>query len=64
MENNSGVEVLDIYTCEIPLSNDNKLLLHDMLYAPEVRLSLVSVLVLVRLGYYVLFAQKGETLYC
>ena len=51
MENNASVAVLGIGTCKLELRGGRTLYLHDILYAPEVRQNLVSVLVLLDLGF-------------
>ena len=63
MGNNSSVDVLGIGTCELTFHGGRKLLLHDVLYAPEIRRSLVSVLVLLRYGLKMVFEYAGVTLY-
>ncbi|KAJ4730414.1 Gag/pol protein [Rhynchospora pubera] len=63
MGNNSKVEVLGIGTCELVFNSGHKLLLHDVLYAPEIRRSLVSVCLLVKLGFCVVFVGTCVELY-
>ena len=63
MGNNSSVEVLGIGTCEVAFRTGHKLLLHDVLYAPDVRRSLVSVLVLLRYGLKLVFVNDVVTVY-
>ena len=46
MGNNASTDVLGIGTCKLELRGGRTLYLHDVLYAPEVRRNLVSVLVL------------------
>jgi hypothetical protein len=63
MGNNSSVEVQGIRTCELVFRDGHKLLLHDVLYAPDIRRGLVSLLVLVKLVYKFVFDCDGVTLY-
>ena len=49
--NNSRVEVKGIGTCKLELRGGRTLFLHDVLYAPDIRRNLVSVLSLLSLGY-------------
>jgi len=55
MGNNSRVEVKGIDTCKLTLLGGCTLLLHDVLYAPEIRRNLVCIIVLLKLGYYLNF---------
>ena len=55
MGNNTSVEVLGIGTCKLNLSSSKTLLLHDVLYAPEIRQNLVSVPSLLRFNYKLVF---------
>ena len=55
MGNNSRVEAKGIGTCKLTLRGRRILLLHDILYAPEIRRNLIYVLVLLELGYYLTF---------
>nr|CAD1823418.1 unnamed protein product [Ananas comosus var. bracteatus] len=48
--NNAEVDVKGIRTCKLVLHGGRTLLLHDILYAPEIRRNLVSVSVLLDLG--------------
>jgi hypothetical protein len=45
MGNNRSVEIQGIGTCELVFRNGHKLLLHDVLYAPNIRHRLVSLLI-------------------
>ncbi|KAJ4744662.1 Gag-Pol polyprotein [Rhynchospora pubera] len=63
MGNNSSVLVHGIGTCELMFRNGHKLVLHDVLYMPDVRRSLVSVLVLVKTGLRVVFLNNCVELY-
>ncbi|CAA7035581.1 unnamed protein product [Microthlaspi erraticum] len=49
--NNSKVAVQGIGTCQLHMSGGKTLILHDVLYAPEIRGDLVSVLALLKLGF-------------
>ena len=51
MGNRASVEVLGIGTYKLDLRGGRTLLLHDVLYAPEIRRNLLSLLVLLRLGF-------------
>ena len=55
MRNNASAAVLGIGTCKLDLWEGRTLYLHDVLYAPEVRRNLVSVLVLLELGFNIIF---------
>ena len=50
MRNNTLADMLGISICKLLIWKDCTLYLHDVLYAPEVRQNLVSVVVLVELG--------------
>ena len=58
MGNNASTDVLRIGTCKLELRGGRTLYLHDVLYAPKVRRNLVSVLVLLELGFQLMF-NKG-----
>ena len=47
--------MLGIGTCKLELREGRTLYLHDVLYAPEVRRNLVSVLVLLELSFSIMF---------
>jgi hypothetical protein len=49
--NNSRVPVKGISTCKLDMRDGRTLLLHDVLFAPEIRRNLVSVVVLLRFGF-------------
>ena len=49
--------MLGIGTCKLIMRKGHTLYLHDMFYAPEVRQNLVSVLILVKLGFKIVFEQ-------
>ena len=51
MGNNTSVDVLGIDTCKLLMRKGRTLYLHDVLFAPEVRWNIVSVVVLVKLGF-------------
>uniref|UniRef100_A0A2N9IJL4 CCHC-type domain-containing protein n=1 Tax=Fagus sylvatica TaxID=28930 RepID=A0A2N9IJL4_FAGSY len=53
--NGASVEVLGIGTYKLDLRGGRTLLLHDVLYAPEIRRNLLSLLVLLRLGFQFVF---------
>ena len=53
--NGASVEVLGIGTYKLELRGDHTLLLHDVLYAPEIRRNLLSVVTLLRLGFRFIF---------
>ena len=57
MGNNTSADVLGISTCKLLMWKGRTLYHHDMLYAPEVRQNLVSVVVLVKLGFKIVFEQ-------
>ena len=49
--NNARISVKGIGTCKLVLRGGRTLLLHNILYAPSIRRDLVSVLVLLKLGF-------------
>ena len=53
--NNASAAVLGIGTCKLELRRGPTLYLHDVLYALEVRRNLVSVLILLELGFHIMF---------
>jgi hypothetical protein len=53
--NEASVEVLGIGTYKLDLRGGRTLLLHDVLYAPEIRRNLLSLFVLLRLGFRFVF---------
>ena len=53
--NRTSVEVLGIGTYKLELRGGHTLLLHDVLYAPEIRMNLLSVVILLRLGFRFIF---------
>ena len=57
MRNNTSADVLGIGTCKLLMQKGCTLYLHDVLFASEVRLNLVSVVVLVKLGFKIAFEQ-------
>ena len=57
MRNNTSMNVLGIGTCKLLMWKGRTLYLHDVLYVPEVRWNLVSVVVLVKLGFKIVFEQ-------
>jgi len=57
MGNNASAAMLGIGTCKLDLRGGRTLYLHDVLYAPEVRRNLVSVLALLHLGFNIAFVS-------
>ena len=55
--NNTSVDVLGIGTCKLLMQKGCALYLHDVLYAPEGCRNLVSIVVLVKLGFKIVFEQ-------
>ena len=55
MGNNTSADVLGIGTCKLMMWNCLILYLHDVLYALEVRQNLVLVIMLVKLGFTIIF---------
>ena len=55
MGNNASAAVLGIGTCKLELRRGRTLYLYDVFYASEVRQNLVSVLVLLELGFSIMF---------
>ena len=53
--NGASMEVLGIGTYKLELRGGRTLLLHDVLYAPEIRRNLLSVVTLLRLGFWFIF---------
>jgi len=51
VRNNTKVAVKGIRTCKLVLRGSRDLILHDVLFAPEIRPNIISVLVLLRLGF-------------
>ena len=58
MGNNTSVDVLRIDTCKLLMRKGHALYLHDVLYAPEVRRNLVSIVILVNIGFKIVFEQN------
>ena len=56
--NGASVEVLGIGTYKLELRGGRTLLLHDVLYAPEIRRNLLSVVTLLRLGFRFIFENN------
>lgn len=63
-ENNTMVKVKEVGTCKLNMHVDRALILHDVLYAPEIWQNLVFVLVILRLGYSLNFHANGVNIYC
>ena len=57
MGNNTSEDVLGIGTCKLIMRKGRTLYLHDFLYAPKFRRNLVSIVVLVKLGFKIVFEQ-------
>ena len=57
MGNNTSSNVLGIGTCKLIMWKGRTLYLHVVLFASEVRLNLVFVVVLVKLGFKIVFEQ-------
>ena len=55
MGNNASAAMLRIGTCKLELRGGRTLYLHDVLYTPEVRRNLISMLVLLELGFSIIF---------
>ena len=53
----ASVEVLGIGTYKLKLRGGCTLLFHDVLYAPEIRRNLLSVVTLLRLGFWFIFLE-------
>ncbi len=56
--NNTRIEVKGIGTCRLVMRDGRTLLLHDVLYAPNIRRNLVSVLVLMKMGFQLFFSDN------
>ncbi|PWA47627.1 hypothetical protein CTI12_AA497560 [Artemisia annua] len=63
IRNDTKAEAFGIATCKLKMRGGRTLYLHDVLYAPDVRRSLVSVLVLLNLGYKLVFDDRCVDLY-
>ena len=61
--NNSKVEVKGIGTCKIDLHDGRTLILQDVLYAPDIRKNIVSVVKLLNLGYKWIFHDNCVDMY-
>ena len=57
MGNNTSVDVHGIGTCKLLMRKGRTLYLHDVLYASEVHRNLVSVVILVKFGFKIVFEQ-------
>ena len=57
MGNNTSADMLGIDTCKLIMWKGRTLYLHDVLYMSEVRRNFVSVVVLVKLGFKIVFEQ-------
>ena len=49
--NNSRIKVKGVSTCKLSMCGGRTLILHDVLFAPNIRRNLVSVIVLMQFGY-------------
>ena len=56
--NKASVEVLGIGTYKLELQGGRTLLLHDVLYAPKIRMNLLSVVTLLRLDFRFIFENN------
>ena len=61
--NSSRVKVKGISTCKLDLSTGRTLFLHDVLHASEIRQNLVSIIVLLSLGFKLYFHDSVLELY-
>ena len=61
--NNSKAEVRGIGTCKLKFRGGCNLLLHDVLFAPDIRRNLVSVVVLLKLGFNLNFHGSSLSIY-
>ena len=61
--NNSKVEVKGIRTCKLELHKGHTLFLHDVLYTSDIQRNLVSVLVLLGIGFNLNFHDSVMELY-
>ena len=57
MGTNTSADVLGIGTCKLLMRMGHTLYLHDVFYAPKVRRNLVSIVVLVKLDFKIIFEQ-------
>ena len=57
MGNNTSINVLGIGTCKLVMRKGRTLYLHDVLYALEVRRNLVFIVVLLQLGFKIVFEK-------
>ena len=60
---NSKVEVKGIGTCKLVMQSGQTLSLHDVLFAPDIIKNLVSMLVLIKLDFELLFHGQGVDLF-
>lgn len=56
---NARFEVNGIGTCKVNLHGDQSLIMHDVLYALEIRSNLVSESVLLDVGFNLFFSRNG-----
>ena len=62
MGNNTSVDVLGISTCKLLMWKVCTLDLHDVLFVPKVRRNFVFIVVLVKLGFKIVFEQDNVKL--
>ena len=61
--NNARVGVKGIGTCKLVLQGGNTLILHDVLFAPEIRRNLISVVALLNSGFSLNFFANVVNIY-
>ncbi|KAG5553390.1 hypothetical protein RHGRI_011316 [Rhododendron griersonianum] len=61
--NGASVEVLGIGTYKLDLRGGRTLMLHDVLFAPDIRRNLLSLVTLLRLGFKFVFENNGVSVY-
>ena len=61
--NNSKAEVKGIDTCKLVIRSGQNLFLHDVLFAPDIRRNLVSMLVLIKLNFELSLHGQGVNLF-
>jgi len=63
MGNGDSVDVLGMGTYKLYLHEGRTLLIHDVLYAPNIRQNLLSVIALLRLGFLLSFENNGVQIF-
>ena len=63
VENSYKAEVKGIGTCKLVIRSGQTLFLHDVLFAPDIRWSLVSMLILIKLDFELCFHRQGVYLF-